>query len=189
MRLIKCKRCGETVEATGEQAYCPACRKAILRDSAVRDRICRDCGVTFKGYPRSYYCPDCRVERQRAADQKGKASKRAGTTRKLGSVDLCVSCGAEYTVNSARQRYCPTCAQSVVPATVNDQKRAYAAAHRDDYQAAKSALRQDRKVCVVCGKPFDGRPIAVTCSDEGRKLRRKQIQHAADQKRKPKGDK
>ena len=186
MRLIKCKRCSETVEASGTQAYCDTCRKLILQASTVRPRLCRDCGKAFDGYPRSYYCPDCQAERKRASTRASKAATRAGTTRKLGSTDLCVSCGAEYTVNSARQRYCPDCAKSIVPATVNRQKRAYSAAHRDDYQSNKSALRQGRKVCVVCGKTFDGRPVTVTCSDECRKIRRRELQRAADQIRKTK---
>lgn len=186
MRLIKCKKCGEIVEASGEQAYCAVCRSQILSASAIRQRICRDCGAAFDGYPRSFYCPDCRANRRRASSRACKAAKRAGATRKLGSIDLCLSCGAEYTVNSPRQRYCPDCARTVVPTTVNSQKREYASAHRDDYQNAKAALRQDRKVCVVCGKTFDGRPVTVTCSDECRRIRRRELQKAADQKRKTK---
>ncbi|MGM9647127.1 MAG: hypothetical protein ACI3YH_03225 [Eubacteriales bacterium] len=189
MRLIKCKKCGEIVEASGAQAYCSSCRKQILQASVIRQVVCRGCGVTFPGYPRSNYCPVCRAKRDLDAQRRFLEAKRAGTTRKIGSVDLCVSCGAEYTVNSSRQRYCPECAQSVVRETVNRQKRDYANARRDDYQTKKLSLRQGRKVCAICGKQFDGRPLSVTCSDDCYKLRRKQLQAISDRKRKNKTQK
>lgn len=73
---------------------------------AIYDRICRTCGVSFPGGPRAWYCPDCRLERRRISDRK---RKKEGTIRPLGSKDICQNCGAEYTVESGLQKYCPTC--------------------------------------------------------------------------------
>ena len=54
------------------------------------------------GGPRAFYCPNCRRIRQREANER--ARKRGGATRPIGSIDKCKLCGAEYVVNSGRQK-------------------------------------------------------------------------------------
>lgn len=177
MRLIKCKRCGAEVMTDGkEQCYCAVCRTAIKAASTVRDRICIDCGRTFPGGPRAKRCPECRAVRSRIMDA---AHKRIGAARKLGSIDRCERCGAEYTVKSGRQKYCPDCAGEAVRQTVADHKREFYRDRADEYADRKRALKKDRKVCVVCGKLFNA-PVSVTCSEECAKIHKSNQQKKFD---------
>lgn len=182
MRLIKCKRCGAEIIATGkEQCYCDACRAAIKAESVIRDRVCVECGCTFAGGPRAKYCPDCRMERRRKADIVYHSRESA---RKLGSTDLCARCGQEYIVRSGRQRYCPECSDEAVRDNINKHKRDYFHDHAEEYVERKRNLKQDRKVCVVCGKLFNA-PVRVTCSDECAKIHKAELQRGYDAKRAP----
>lgn len=85
-----------------------------------------------------------------------------GTARPIGSTDVCVRCGAEYVVNSARHRYCKSCAAEAVAETVRAQKRTYGAAHRDS--DARKESRKTETVCIICGATFRATNAAVTCS-------------------------
>lgn len=182
MRLIKCKRCGAEVMATGkEQCYCDACRTAIKAESTVRERICIECGKAFTGGPRAKRCPDCRIVRSRETDA---AYHRKGASRKLGSIDVCARCGREYTVNSSRQRYCSECAGIAVREVTAVHKRNHYREHAEEYAARKRSLKRERKVCVVCGKLFDA-PVRVTCSDECAKIHKSNQQKKYDAARSP----
>ena len=104
----------------------------------VKDRVCRQCGAIFQGGPRAWYCPDCRSGRQR---EQGRRYKAKGPDRPLGSTDTCMVCGKTYTVNSARQKYCPDCAYEAVRAADRPASRAWNQAHKDTYYPAKNAKR------------------------------------------------
>lgn len=180
MRQHICKQCGKIYLTDKQDSwYCPDCAAASKR-SVLRQKVCATCGVEFVGYPRSKYCPQCQAEAKREASRR---HKRNGTSRPLGSIDLCECCGKEYTVNSARQRYCPECAKIVVRETVNAAKREYAQEHREEINARKKELRQDRRVCAVCGKPFASNVPAVTCSPECAKEYRRRKNAISDVKR------
>lgn len=181
MRLRSCRRCGASYQTDRPDTYlCPVCHKAVKVAGVVRPRVCRQCGATFSGGPRAWYCPDCRLDRRREADAR---HKRNGTVRPIGSMDTCAQCGSAYTVNGARQKYCPACADSAVKAVVRPMKAAYNAAHKDDIAAYKLAMQRDRKICVICGEVFDnGRPT-VTCSPACAAEQRKRNQKRADDKR------
>lgn len=105
----------------------------------VKDRVCRQCGAVFPGGPRAWYCPSCRRERQREASRRHKAN---GTSRALGSTDLCMVCGKPYTVNSGQQKYCPDCAYDAVRAVDRQASRAWNHAHKDTYYPTKNAKRK-----------------------------------------------
>lgn len=181
MRLKRCKTCGKDFQTDKEGAYmCPECALQSRRKSVYRERVCVDCGASFMGYPRSKRCPTCAAQAKR--DQGGKRRKQ-GTIRPLGSVDICENCGAEYIVNSGRQRYCKQCAKTVVAQTIRRHKAAYNREHSAAQRIHKQEMRTENKVCVICGKAFGKRGVSVTCSEKCAN-RLKQIRQAkADIKR------
>ena len=169
MRLKKCIKCGRLFEtARPEQAQCNDCL-AAAKATTIRPRTCRQCGAVFDGGPRAWYCPNCRAERKKDAMQR---FRQRGAVRPLGSVDQCVVCGGDYVVNSARQKYCPSCA----PAAVREVDRAASRRwNRDNnyYESRTPATRRGVKICVICGAPVPDGTNAVTCSPECDKLCRK----------------
>lgn len=181
MRLRNCKRCGKLYETDRPGTYlCPACSAEAKKKTVIRNRVCRQCGVSFPGGPRAWYCPSCRAERRREAD---KRHKRTGSARLLGSTDTCQRCGKEYIVESGLQKYCKECAVAAVGETVRAHKRAYNADNREALNAHKQAMRQDRKVCVICGKVFDADTATVTCSSACADALKKRRQEEADFRR------
>lgn len=100
-------------------------------------RSCQECHRPFKGGPRAYYCPACRIDRQKVRSREGKRKERAGTTRKLGSVDACQRCAGEYVVKSGQQRFCEEC--SAVHAAEHDRVTAL-----EYYHAKKDVLNPVR---------------------------------------------
>lgn len=182
MRQAKCKRCGIVFAAVGEQTYCDTCRAQVKRDTVIRQRTCRQCGAAFDGGPRASYCPDCRIERRRQRDVH---QKQNGPSRKIGSTDICVVCGKEYTVTSGRQKYCPECKDNAVRIIVNDHKREYMSAHSDVNVTQKKARKTDRRVCPICGNTFTADTATTTCSDVCADALKKQWQKNADTKRAP----
>lgn len=183
MRTVICKGCGKIVQLSGQRYLCDDCAKAAKRATVVRPRVCASCGVTFSGGPKAKYCPACREENKRRIYREYAHRKAAGTNRKIGSTDICARCGAEYTVMGGRQKYCPACADEGVKEQVRPHKREYARQHREDYTARKAAAKTDRKVCVVCGKPFTTQTPTVTCSDECAREQRRRRQGMAEYKR------
>lgn len=181
MRLRNCKRCGKPYETDRPGTiFCPACSAAYYKSAPIRDRVCRQCGATFPGGPRAWYCPSCREERRREADRR---HKRNGTSRPIGSTDTCKRCGKEYIVEGGRQLYCKDCGEIAVKDTVRAHKRDYNAANRDAINAHKREIRQDRKVCVICGSVFDADTPTVTCSSYCAEKLRKLRQDEADIRR------
>lgn len=148
----------------------------------MRPRTCSTCGKTFLGGPRARYCPDCRLERRREQDRRQKAQ---GSTRKLGSIQVCERCGAEYTLTNGRQRYCPDCAPDATRESVAPKKREYARNY-DPGHAKRAALKAGSRLCVICGKPITGdraKTAVNTCSLECDAQRRKLRQYEADVRR------
>lgn len=173
MRLKKCKKCGNIFEASSPGIYmCHSCSIEIKRDSVLRERTCKSCGNSFVGGPRAWYCPTCRKERQNDLKR-----KRGGkTARPLGSIDICQICGNEYIVNSARQKYCPICADEAMKETVRIHKRQYMAENKEKMDPHKKEMRQNNWVCVICGNVFDKDNPTVTCSPEcAKKLKKLRI--------------
>ena len=182
MRLKRCKRCGRDFWAPKTWNYlCPECGSAAKQETVMRPRTCRQCGAVFQGGPRAWYCPECRTERKRAQDRENKRTGKPA--RPIGSMDLCVRCGKEYTVNSGRQMYCPDCAKIVVREKERTRKKEYWAERKEQYADYKRAAADDSKVCVVCGKTFSARGPSVTCSEECARAHKSAQQLAADIKR------
>ena len=179
MRTRHCKRCGTQFQS--DKPYtclCTACRKNAKQDSVIRDRVCRQCGREFPGGPRAWYCPECREIRRKEADAR---RAKNGTNLPLGSIDHCEICGGEYIVNSARQRYCKACAAEAIRQNVNPHKAEYAMENIDRLKAQQKELRNDRTVCLICGKVFTASTATVTCSyacaAELRKLRQRESEY------------
>lgn len=183
MRTVVCKGCGKIVRLSGERYLCDACAKKARQTSVIRVRTCKVCGVQFPGGPSAAYCPECRRLRERERKKEYARRRAAGTVRKIGSMDICTRCGAEYKVEAGPQTYCPACAEIGVKEQVRPKKREYNAQRRTEIAAAKARAKADRKVCVVCGKVFNGRPAFVTCSDECAAIHRKRKQAENDAKR------
>lgn len=69
-------------------------------------KTCLECGETFEGGSAAKYCLACRYVRQLQAAAR---CRKLGSMRKIGSVDKCQICGAEYTVKSPNAMYCKKC--------------------------------------------------------------------------------
>ena len=102
----------------------------------IKPRICRQCGTVFDGGPRAWYCPDCRVARKKASWTRFR-SKGRKADRPIGSTDKCCRCGKEYTVKSARQKYCPECAYEGVREADRPMSRKWNQEHKDTYYPRK----------------------------------------------------
>lgn len=151
--IRKCKICGtEFVPQTGDRYLCSECYAKKMSENAYRRVKCWQCGKEFDGRIRSRYCPDCAAERQRERDRQ---RRKTGAARKLGSIDHCEICGAEYVVVSGRQRYCPTCAEEEKKKYAARMKREwYDAGGKQKRDASRARLKTDATVCPVCGKAF-----------------------------------
>ncbi len=178
MRTIKCARCGKIIQASKEITLCDECRAAAQRENVLRTRTCRTCGTQFVGGPRAWYCPNCRAERKKAQQ-----AKRKSPNRKLGSIDYCEICGKEYIVNGGLQRYCPDCKAEAVAVKDRAQGRAYMQEHRAESLKRKQENQRNRKICVVCGKPFYTGTPHVTCSAQCAATLRAQKQRETDFRR------
>lgn len=149
----------------------------------VKDRTCKQCGKTFLGGPRAWYCPECRSERKR--QQAAIRRQRPGPNRPLGSIDHCVVCGKEYVVKGGMQKYCEDCAKNAVAEKDRAAGIAYYRENKDAINPARyEKLRVKEKVCIVCGKTFDPHGLpAEMCSEECKRIRKRQKQHEAERKR------
>lgn len=133
---------------------------------AIYDRVCIRCGVTFKGGPRAWYCPTCRKDRERERRAK---QYRNPPRRKIGSKDLCENCGAEYTVASGLQKYCPDCAPIMAKLKDTELSLAYYYRHKHIINPKRNLARRSiGKRCPVCGKDFYSPTVALYCSAECR---------------------
>ena len=133
--------------------------------SVLRTRVCKQCGAEFVGGPRAWYCPDCRYERQREQARRFREKKANGLVeRPLGSIDHCEVCGAEYVVQSARQRYCKKCAPERVREVDRQQGRGWLKRaiekHGEQYHENNIAKKREawhrenakQTVCPMCGE-------------------------------------
>lgn len=162
-----CKYCGNTYDGDPGSSACPDC-VAARKKSTLLPRTCRQCGKTFPGGPRAWYCPDCRVERRKDATAR---YRRSGPSRPIGSTDICEVCGAEYVVNSARQRYCPKCAPVRYREIDRQQSKRWNA--ENTTPEGRKAVRKAASApiaCVVCGKLFVPTNASITCSPECRRI-------------------
>ena len=159
-----CRNCRIEYDGAPGSTLCPSCVKEE-RKSTIRDRTCRTCGIIFPGGPRAWYCPDCRAARQKEQNREYHRRTVTGTARAIGSEDICTICGTSYTVNSGRQRYCPTCASGAWKESDRRQGREYYAAHGNP--DARRELRQAHTaelLCEVCRKPYKPISTAKACS-------------------------
>lgn len=164
MRIRHCNRCGKSYQSKSREWWvyrCPECSEASHRENYIRPRSCTVCGQVFDGTPAAKYCPSCRADKKRERD----AGSRGRKTRALGSTDICVRCGESYTVTGPNQKRCPACAEAGAKEAKKQHAKGYRQAHKEQIAAYAAAMRQDSKVCVVCGAVFGGRGPAVTCSE------------------------
>ena len=162
MRWIKCQNCGKIVQADGAKAFCPECRAELKENSTLAERTCRECGKTFLGGPRAWYCPECRAERKKEQSRK---YKKNGPKRTIGSTDYCEICGKEYVVENGLQKYCKDCAEKAVMEIDRKQSIEWNRENRERVSERKKKVRENRKVCRVCGKVFYSGDPSVTCSE------------------------
>lgn len=173
-----CKRCGNQFDpASSDTYYCDECRLDIKRESILKIAKCSECGIEFVGGIASKYCPDCRLIKANEASAKSKKNKNR---RKIGSLDRCKRCGAEYTVKSGKQKYCSECAEIALAEHNREvSKRKYHENNLYEKQAEqKKALKQDSTICPACGKQFTPNRInQIYCSSECRKIGGKKNRH------------
>lgn len=161
----KCKSCGIIYwTKAGDSYLCQKCAEDKRKNGVYKNRICATCGKTFLGYPRSKYCPECQKAAKLETARRSRERKKAGTTRAIGSTDICQNCGQPYIVTSGLQRYCPDCSKYVVQDNIRQHKREYMAENREYFNAYHQAMRSQRRVCVICGKTFDSPTNTTVCS-------------------------
>ncbi len=172
-----CQVCGKPFCGSTDSHYCPACAKAKKLDTVVKIRTCQDCGVEFYGGPRAKRCPDCAYKAQQETSRQ---HKKTGAKRPLGSIDKCQWCGAEYVVNSGRQKYCSdTCQREGVLEWQREHKRGYDMASGQDIKKMERR-RQVKKICTYCLRPFTSDTSTNICSSYCRREQIKLTQCAAD---------
>lgn len=169
--IRQCKRCKKQFEpATSDTFYCDDCRIVLKRESVFKSAICAECGIEFVGGIAAKYCPDCRRKKANEASAKSKKNK---DKRKIGSIDHCQRCGAEYTVKSGKQKYCAECA-AIVLAEHNrevSKKKYHENSLKEKQAEQKRELKRESTVCPACGKPFTpNRANQMYCSAECRKI-------------------
>lgn len=109
--------------------------------------------------------------------------KKMGTKRRIGSIDRCEICGAEYTVTSGRQKYCSdACQREAVLKWQRDHKKGYSRKSGQDV-SKKERRTEAKKICVYCLREFVSDKPTNLCSDYCRSEQRKLNQCAADIKR------
>lgn len=151
-------------------------------------RTCKICGASFAGGPRAFYCPTCRIEIMRERSRVSKQKERRGLTRQIGSIDLCVRCGKQYTVNSGIQKYCPDCKYEAIAEIDRKHGLEYYYDNKDIINPKRYEKRKVKeKQCRICGKLFDpGGTPKVTCSAKCKKELLKKHWRKAEEKRKGK---
>lgn len=156
-----CQRCGKPFQRSKDANYCEECAKEIKRNSVIRTRICQDCGKEFQGGPRAKRCREC----AKIAIKIASKNRKSVPSRRLGSIDICQICGAEYTVNSGRQKYCSDeCSRIATLQWQREHKKGYAKSS-GQYEKRKELQRNQKKICVYCGRIFSGRESSNTCSE------------------------
>ena len=130
-----------------DKTYCNECSKAI-KSNVIRTRTCKLCGVEFLGGPRAFYCPGCRKIRQKEAS--ARARKRGGAARPIGSADKCEWCGAEYIVNSGRQKYCSDkCQHEAVLEWQRKHKKGYNKASGQDIKKQNEEKKKRKSAYIA----------------------------------------
>lgn len=153
--LKKCLDCGTAFYGGGpDKLYCDECVKK-RKSNVIRIRICKMCGAEFPGGPRAYYCPICRKDRQKEANRRSRA--RGGAMRAIGSIDTCEWCGADYIVNSGRQKFC-------------EEKK-------------KERRKEKQKICIYCKREFQSNTATNVCSSYCREHQRQISMYKAERNR------
>ena len=149
----------------------------------IMKRTCRQCGKEFQGGPRAWYCPGCRVEKQREYERKYNRT----SSRKIGSTDLCVVCGGEYTVESGTQKYCPACRVEAVKAVDRRQGLEYYAANKSNINPSRYEKRRKPKFiqCARCGKTIEHNSTRLKYCDDCKPVVVKEQMREAEKRRKP----
>ena len=130
-------------------------------------RECKQCGVAFKGGPRAWYCPECRKERRKATNKDARERKKAGTTREIGSTDICQNCGKEYVVSGGLQKYCEECAPLMAKEKTRQLALEYYNENKDEINPRRNLKRSvPARRCAVCGKDFKAVANKKYCSEE-----------------------
>lgn len=160
--LRVCQNCGKSFYGVGDYHYCPECARQKKLDTVVKIRTCQDCNVEFYGGPRAKRCPECAYKERLEASRR---NKKRGTVRPIGSIDHCAVCGAEYTVNSGRQKYCSDACQRIgVLAWQREHKKNYSK-NSEQYEKRKKRRADTLKVCIYCLRTFQSNRPTNLCSD------------------------
>lgn len=150
-----CEVCGRIL-STDRWRYCSDACQAIgvsLTREASNQRgvspgryeiICADCGKkVLVASHKSYRCPECQKKARKLQNDASKARSIEGKTRKIGSTAICESCGKEYIVKGATQRYCDICS------AVKTQESAV-----ESMKRRGKGKKETKVICAVSGKEF-----------------------------------
>lgn len=133
----------------------------------LQNRICKQCGIEFTGGPRAYYCESCRETRRMASNKEYKVRKKKGLARQIGSIDICIRCGKEYSVNAGQQRFCQDCQKDHNLEHDRITGLKYYHLNKENINPVRNIRRQNGPIkCDWCGKEFITHTRTKTCSPE-----------------------
>lgn len=152
----------------------PTANSGKPRKLPFREITCIDCGVKVVRPVKCKRCQACQDAKDRANAAIYAARRRAGKTRKMGSIDLCKSCGKPYVVTGSLQRYCKACAETAVHENIKAATRALGEKYRADPEKREQITQGKRrvpakKVCAYCKNEFMGTWSGIYCSESCRK--------------------
>ena len=158
----------------------PTANSGKPRKLPFREITCIDCGVKVVRPVKCKRCQACQDAKDRANAAIYAARRRAGKTRKMGSIDLCKSCGKPYVVTGSLQRYCKACAETAVHENIKAATRALGEKYRADPEKREQITQGKRrvpakKVCAYCKNEFMGTWSGIYCSESCRKRRSARI--------------
>lgn len=181
----RCAVCGAPLPPNRRKycsaACCKAASRALPTANSGKPRklpfseiTCIDCGVKVVRPVKCKRCQACQDAKDRADAAVYAARRRTGKTRKMGSIDLCKSCGKPYVVTGSRQRYCKVCAETAVHENIKAASRALGEKYRADPEKHEQITQGKRrvamkKVCAYCKNEFEGTYNGIYCSESCRK--------------------
>jgi len=133
----------------------------------LQNRICKVCDIEFIGGPRAYYCESCREVRRKSSAKEYKTRKKIGMVRQIGSIDICIRCGKEYSVASGQQIFCPHCQKEHNLEHDRITGLKYYHSNKENINPIRNIRRQNGSIkCDWCGKEFISHTKSKTCSKE-----------------------
>lgn len=163
---LTCKRCGTAFPWSKGRQFCDPCafeqrrererrsseaklrKKGVPKTKGVKRKcaVCNGSFINTAKVKQKYCSAKCYKEscRRRARERVRRLCRERGA-RKIGSVDNCNYCGAEYKIINGQSQYCASCKKIPwqIRAGKEDEQRKYAAAYR---------RKNAKKILLACNE-------------------------------------